>query len=128
MKAKLLILKKNTSQVSTKYGLKDKISFQLKSDKGTFWASCFKHPIADAWHEGTTQEMDLEQKEYNGKTFWNIILPKGGQNPQVMDALKRIEEKLDRLLRLSEEKIFDDVPEASDQEEPPPEDDNQIPY
>lgn len=115
MKAKLKIKKKQTKQVQTKYGMKDKHSFLLESSKGEFWASCFANNTTADWQEGDVREMELDKKVVNNNTFWNIVVPK---SQPMMEALKRIEDKLDQLLdnkigleEPSDDDLIDDVPE-----------------
>ena len=120
MKAKLKILKKTIKAVTTKYGEKRKHVFQLEGSKGPFWADCFANPMTSEWREGDVREMELQSREYEGKTYWNIVTPKA--QDFIAEALKRIESKLDRLLGESGE-----VPGEPDQANPEvPEDD--IPF
>ena len=93
---KLLIKRKTISTVTTKYGLKEKHSFLLDGGKGEFWADCFANPMTAEWKEGEEREVELKPREYQGKTYYNIVTPR--RDDLVFDALKRIEEKLDKVL------------------------------
>jgi hypothetical protein len=119
MKAKLKILRKTTSTIETKRGPAQKHSFQLEGKNGPFWASCFASQMTAEWQEGSTQEMDLVQ---NGQ-YWNIVTPKPQDEMLVM--LKRIEEKIDRLIKTDVASIPPDIDDDPQHEEPP---DDNIPF
>lgn len=121
MKAKLKILRKTSSTVQTKYGPKEKHAFQLEGSKGPFWADCFANSITAEWREGDIQEMEIVPREYQGKTYYNIVTPKPAD--LIFECLKRIEEKIDRML----ESTGNELPPEADMSEPPP-DDSDIPF
>ncbi len=114
MKAKLKIVRATTSTVNTKKGQAEKHNFLVDGGKGEFWADCFANATTAEWlnREGEEQEMELKSREYQGKTYWNIIVPK--QQDLVMITLKRIEEKLDKFLGISPPaESTEETPEAN---------------
>ena len=113
---KLTIKRKDVKKVNTKYGEKEKHNFLLESDKGEFWAGCFANAVTEAWKEGDVVDMVLKSREYQGKTYWDIIPPK--PMDLILESLKRIEAKLG-IAEEPQDDFVDDVP-------PPDEDD--IPF
>ena len=70
-----------------------RVSFQTK-EQGNKWISGFSYaggaPLS--WKEGDTVEVDLEQKG----DFLNFRLPRA--DSQILELLKRMDEKIDRLI------------------------------
>lgn len=86
-----------TRDVATKFGLKKKISF-LFGDK---WAECWVDKRVQSLKAGDEVEGELTSREYNGKTYWDLILPKAGD-----ENFKRIEAKLDEIISLLKKESF----------------------
>lgn len=119
MKATVTIKRKSSSQVTTKYGQKEKHAFLLDGGKGEFWADCFANATTEGWHEGDKIEMELAPREYQGKKYWNIVPPKA--QDITLETIKRIEGKIDQILahwkkEEPESSDFDGIPDAT---EPP---------
>lgn len=59
------------------------------------WLSGFGNKTTESWQDG--QEVDLEvfQEEYNGEVRWKFKTP---PEVNIVEILKRIEDKLDQLL------------------------------
>lgn len=59
------------------------------------WLSGFGNKTTESWQDG--QEVDLEvfQEEYNGEVRWKFKTP---PEVNIVEMLKRIEDKLDQLL------------------------------
>lgn len=125
MKATVIIKRKVTKDIETKYGTKTLYSLLLTMGSKEAWASCFSAPISDAWKEGD-KVIDMELVK-NGK-FWNIVVPKGpekaSQLTEILDTLKRMETKIDAItgnVKASDDPEFDAIPDAT-QELPKEED------
>lgn len=96
---KILIEKLNIQQVQTKNGAANKINI----DSGGKRYSCFKGQWNSAWREGQEIEVDVEQKEYNGKTYLNIKTPPDAKGGNLQGLLQDLSKKLDLVLQSIEE-------------------------
>jgi hypothetical protein len=114
------VLKKTEKTIQTKFGPKQKYSFQLDAGKGAFWAGAWKNSITESWREGGSYEMDVRPREYEGKQYFDIYTPK--PQDEMLAILKRIEAKLDKFFGETAEEL---PPEAETETEPPP---DNIPY
>ena len=107
MNKKITITKIHKDTVQTQYGLKDKIG--IKGEDGV-WYTCFYKKACASWKVGDVLDLEVEKKG----DFHNIILPKEGGFDQ--GQLKRIEEKLDKVLLLLDpkgdmvDKLSEDAP------------------
>jgi hypothetical protein len=115
------VLKKTEKTIQTKFGPKQKYSFQLDAGKGPFWCGAWKNDITSAWREGESYEMDVRPREYEGKQYFDVYTPK--PQDEMLEILKRIEAKLDKFMNGSAEL----PPDISDPQGEPP-DDSDIPF
>lgn len=72
---------------------------------GSKWYSCFQGAWNSSWSEGQEIEVEVEAKEYNGKTFYNIKAPQrsggfGGNTQALEGLLGSIDTKLSTLIEL----------------------------
>ena len=75
--------------INTKFGLKQKQSLKATQRNDTyldFWCS----PLTDAWRIGDTIEVEVKSREYNGKTYYDIVLPKANMG-NLAEVYKRFE-------------------------------------
>lgn len=96
---KILIEKLNLQEIQTQRGPATKISI----GSGGKWYSCFKGQWNSAWREGQEIEVDVEQKEYNGKTYFNIKTPVDAKGGNIQGLLQDLSKKLDLVLQSIEE-------------------------
>lgn len=81
-------------EVTTKFGPKQKNSIkasdsEYKDNYLSFWVS----PVTRDWKVGDTVEvLDVTSREYNDKTYYDIVMPKANSttNPEVMAKLDEI--------------------------------------
>lgn len=105
MRASLLLKKKIAQEVKTKFGPKTKYSFLVTSDQGkTFYVSTWANEKTGSWKEGETVEMDLTEREYMGKIYFD------GKpyEPTITEVYRGIQEILDILK--GKVATFDDAP------------------
>lgn len=78
--------------ITTKYGVRQKNSLKAKEHNDNyldFWCS----PTTDAWKIGDVVEvLEVKPREYNGKTYHDIFLPKanGGDNTEIAKKLEEV--------------------------------------
>lgn len=90
MKTTVTIKKKSSKMVDTKYGAKKKYNIQVLTSKNReLWVDGFANSVSDDWTEGQTVEMDIESREYNGKTYYGFKTPKLEQI--ILEKLENIE-------------------------------------
>lgn len=63
------------------------------------WYNCWGNQTSNSWQVGQTIDVEVTEKEYQGKKSWEIVFPKKGSDPQVMETLKVIVQKLDEVLQ-----------------------------
>lgn len=90
---------------------KDKDGNELKNKQGKPYTrvlidtvdgrtmSGFKNQTTANWEEGMEVEVEVQEREYNGKTYYNFNTPK-----QAPVDLSEVNNKLDRILALLEPK------------------------
>lgn len=79
-------------EVQTKFGLKQKNSVKAQ-EKGDTYLSFWVTPSTRDWKVGDVVEVqDVTSREYQGKTYYDIVMPKasGGLPPEVGEKLERI--------------------------------------
>lgn len=113
------VLKKTEKTITTKYGPKQKYSFQLDDGKGALWAGAWKNTITEAWREGGSYEMDVRPRDYEGKTYYDVFTPK--PQDEMLVILKRVEEKIDRYLSVVGRKEEPELPPDIDDDPGNPE-------
>jgi hypothetical protein len=59
------------------------------------WIGGFGNKTTESWQDGQEVELELYQEEYNGKVSWKFKPP---VEVNIVEVLKRIEDKLDQLL------------------------------
>ena len=81
------------------------------------WYSCFQGQWNSGWKVGDTIEVEVEEKEFNGNTYYNIKAPNkggfGGNTQAIEGLLGSIDAKLSRLIELAQKKTADpseDIP------------------
>lgn len=86
--------------IQTKFGTKQKNSIKA-TEYGDNYLSFWCSPMTNSWKEGMEVEViDVTTREYNGKTYYDIILPKAnmGNNAEVMKALEEVRNQNARIL------------------------------
>ena len=120
---KVLVKKKSAKEIKTKYGLKTKYNILITGPNGgDRWVEAWGSPESDTWGEGDTIDVELESREYEGKTYWDV------KTVHPMEVLRRridaLEKDVEALkgkgapYKPMEKAGFDDAELASDL--PPP--------
>ena len=119
--SKFKILRKTEKMINTSRGQSKKYSLQLQDSEGTLWASAWHNNISSQWREGDTIDIVLKPREWEGKTYYDVDFPKKDSSQknwpelhELLEGLKRIEAKIDKLLPKDETGV-------PDMEEPPDE-------
>ena len=87
-------------EIKTKFGPKNKASLKA-TEYGDNYLDFWCSPMTDAWKVGDEIEvLDVTNREYNGKTYHDIVLPKanGGNNAEVMKALEEVRNQNTQIL------------------------------
>ena len=90
----------NTSapkNIDTKYGLKKKFGLQLSSH-GEKWFDCWMGRTTQGWINGTEltdEEFTIEEREYNGKTYYTIK-PVSSES-RLEQRIVALEERVDKM-------------------------------
>lgn len=85
-----------------KFGPQKKVSIKEACEGGDRWLSGFipvKDFVADDWKAGKVLELEVWEKEYNGKMYWNFKVPGKTEKKQeeVMVALREIYKKMSHI-------------------------------
>lgn len=101
VKVKIASIEKIES-VTGKYGPQKKVSIKEACEGGDRWLSGFlseKEFNPDDWKAGKVLELDVWEKEHNGKHYWNFKIPGKNEKKQeeVMVALRAIYKKIAEL-------------------------------
>jgi len=59
------------------------------------WIGGFGNKTTESWQDGQEVELEVYQEEYNGEARWKFKTP---PEVNIVEVLKRIEDKLDQLL------------------------------
>lgn len=95
----------NPKDVQTKFGLKQK-SYIKASEKGDTYLSYWVSSATRDWKVGDVIEvLNVTSRDYNGKTYWDIVMPKtsGGIPPEVTKTLEEINGRTLKILLMVEE-------------------------
>lgn len=79
-------------EVQTKFGPKEK-NFLKAQEHGDKFLNYWLSSATRVWRVGDVVEvLDVTSREYNGKTYYDIVMPKtsGGIPPEVVKALEEI--------------------------------------
>lgn len=93
--------------IQTKYGPKEK-SFIKAQEHGNEFLSYWVSPMTREWKVGQVIEVvEVASREYNGKIYYDIILPKanGGNNTEVLSALSELNNRTLKMNILIEELV-----------------------
>lgn len=74
----------------------------LTEEHGDQWINGFGNPQNQNWKEGDVIDVEVKEGEYNGNKTLNFIMPRveGGNNNEVMDALRKIFTELQEIKKL----------------------------
>lgn len=76
-----------SKQIQTKFGLKDKSYIKAK-EYGDNYLSYWVGQDTLAWKVGDVIEAEVKSREYNGKTYYDLVLPKkGGFSNEKLDGV-----------------------------------------
>ena len=78
--------------VTTKYGVKQKASIKAQ-EKGDNYLSYWVTSSTQGWKVGDVVEvLDVTSREYNGKTYYDIVMPKtsGGVPAELTKSIEQI--------------------------------------
>lgn len=73
-------------QIQTKFGLKDK-SYIKSQEYGDNYLSYWVGQDTLAWKVGDVIEAEVKSREYNGKTYYDLVLPKKGFSNEKLDKV-----------------------------------------
>lgn len=81
--------------VQTKFGMKQKNSLKAEGEYGVNWLSFWCGTQTNGWKVGDTIEVeDVTTRDYQGKTYYDIKLPKvgfgGANNPKIDEILSKV--------------------------------------
>lgn len=81
-------------EINTKFGLKQKNSIKANEFAEGEYLSYWVSPVTSQWKVGEVIEVDaVTPREYNGKTYYDIQMPKANHGNNV-DVMKKMEEIL----------------------------------
>lgn len=92
---KLKIDKIMEKEVETKYGLKKKISYICGGQYYSAWANTWNV----GWNVGDEIDVEVESREYNGKTYYDIKPPMKPEQKVQQDKLDKILENTEKILK-----------------------------
>jgi hypothetical protein len=98
---KVKIAEIRTKETNTKFGPRLQVSIREALEGGDRWLSGLVDPKKykpEEWTPGTTKELDVFEREANGRNYWNFKLPSNAFRPNI--DLSRIEAKLDEILQI----------------------------
>jgi hypothetical protein len=72
--------------VSTKFGNREK-SYIKAQEYGDNYLSHWVSQDTKAWAVGQVIEAEVKTREYNGKTYYDLVLPKRGFNNEKIDKI-----------------------------------------
>lgn len=96
-------------EITTKFGIKQKNSIKAV-EEGDKYLSFWVSPATRDWKVGDEISVEsVTSREYNGKTYWDIVMPKanGGNNQEVMSALGELNNRTVKILLGLEELILE---------------------
>ncbi len=106
-------------EITTKFGPKQKNSIKAE-EKGNEYLSFWVSPVTRDWKVGDVIDvLDVTSREYNGKTYYDIVMPKANStaSPEIMAKLDEILGYLAKhnlyITELVEEKRKNDKPKIS---------------
>lgn len=124
MKATVLIKKKSSKQIQTKYGEKTKFSLLCQGQKGEQWVSVWANADTNGWKEGQTVTMEIAPREYQGKTYYDGTVIKA----DYFEVLGEINNKLnDIIAMLSAKTVNEELPPPLTDDDIPG-DDEEVPF
>ena len=83
--------------INTTWGLKQKFSVKAKEEGDKFMDVWLK-PDAPIWKVGEVREIEsVEPREYNGKTYYSIKLPRPNPIPEILKRMETIENQYSKL-------------------------------
>jgi len=94
-----------TKDINTKYGPKKKSAIKA-AEYGENWLDYWLSPQTQDWKVGDTVEVEaVTPREYNGKTYYDIKMPKvdrrfpnGSNNSEILTKLGKIDFKLTQII------------------------------
>ena len=116
---------KKTSAKGNEY---TSVGIKIESKPDT-WINGFGNAQTAKWQEGDEFELDIYEEEYNGKMYWKFKLPKTGE--ALVELTKRVElleERVIEILRANGGTAQDIVNKIEDEPEPPPIDNDDLPF
>lgn len=98
MKKTITIEKLTFQDIHSEKTGKDYTKCNIKTTNGE-WISGFKSALTDTFVEGDTVELEVEEKQYNGKTYLNFKSPSKydmleARIDRIEDFLKRLKDKV----------------------------------
>jgi hypothetical protein len=105
---KIKIVKKGNSKLKqTSFGEKNELTFMCNvpeiNDGKDFWATVYEGLTTSNWREGMIVEADIVPRDYQGKKYYSIKLPKidyrkpATTQPQNNDDIKEILERVKKI-------------------------------